>query len=139
MNTKNKDRIFCDSLKEYQTLKEETTFFKKSENSEIFMIAMSLGFNGGIKTPLKKGKEGLARLDYFKEEHISMMKSIAVMDAKNVEILTNEEEIYCIAEEYANTGIRLLKGLKVDVDSSSFVKKLAAQLLDILNNFKHNK
>jgi len=67
------------------------------------------------------------------------MKSIAVMDAKNVEILTNEEEIYCIAEEYANTGIRLLKGLKVDVDSSSFVKKLAAQLLDILNNFKHNK
>ena len=109
MSGKKIDRVYCDNLKEYQILREETSFFQKGGNPEIFIMAMALGFKKGIKTPLKKGKEGVVRLTYFKEENISMIKAVAIIDTKSVEVLSDKEKIYSIAEEYANTGIKLLK------------------------------
>jgi len=135
MNTKKLDRVYCDDLKEYQVLREDASFFQKGGNPEIFIMAMAMGFKKGIKTPLKKGKEGVVRLTYFKEEHISMIKAIAVIDAKSAEILSDEEKIYSIAEEYANTGIKLLKPLLISTDSVSYIKKLASELLE---NIKDN-
>ena len=90
---------------------------------------MAIGFDKGIKTPLKKGREDVVRLTYFKSEQISMIKAVAVMDAKSLEVLNDEEKIYSIAEEYANTGIKFLKPLLVSTDTSSYIKKLANKFL----------
>jgi len=131
---KKRDRVFCDSLKDYKVLKEETELFKKENaNSSIFIMAMALGFKGGKihKIPLKKGKEGVVRLTYFKEEHISMIKAVAIIDSGE-DILFDEDKVYSIAEEYANGGIRLLKKALIgNKEPGSYIKKLCTGLLEI--------
>ncbi|MFH1971024.1 MAG: hypothetical protein ABIJ05_01415 [Patescibacteria group bacterium] len=131
---KKRDRVFCDNLKDYKILKEETELFKRENtNSSIFIIAMALGFKEGKihKTPLKKGKEGVVRLTYFKEEHLSMIKAVAIMDS-GLDVLFDEDKVYSIAEEYANGGIKMLKReLIANKEPGSYIKKLCTELLDI--------
>lgn len=127
-----RDRIFCESLKDYQMIKDEPGLFYKEENASIFIMAMALAFQKGLKSPFKKAKEGLARLTYLSEEQISMIKSVAIMDAQDPQVLLDEDKVYLIAEEYANAGIKLLKSLILTPDPGSVIKKLATEFIELI-------
>ncbi len=130
MSAKKLDRVYCDNLKDYQDLK-KTPLFKKTNNAMMFMMTMALGFKRKSRVPLKKGKDGLSRLVDFKDYNITLIKSLALKETKDVNVLLNDEEIYKIAEEYANGGIKIIKNFVIGEDPGSYIKKLCTELLEI--------
>lgn len=130
------DRLFCDDRKEYQLLREQSSLFQKEELSKIFMIAMALGFKNGQRVPLKKGKDDIIRIAYLKEEQLTMIKALAIMEKGEFSVLLDDQEIYSIAEEFANGGIKLLKTLVINKEPGSYIKKLSSELLDIIDKNK---
>jgi len=97
----------------------------------MFMMTMALGFKRKSRVPLKKGKDGLSRLVDFKDYNITLIKSLALKETKDVNVLLNDEEIYKIAEEYANGGIKIIKNFVIGEDPGSYIKKLCTELLEI--------
>ena len=76
----------------------------------VFMWAVSIGVKKQIRRPLSSKKEQIFSTDIFSENiEMSILKAIAVSETGNVEVLTNEDEIIRIAEEYANEGIHHLR------------------------------
>jgi len=74
----------------------------------VFLFSMCLGKRAGHRTPLKQKKE-LARTSYFDERRdLPIIRSVALSE-KDITILMNEDEVYEIAEEYANSGFQELK------------------------------
>ena len=133
MKEKKIDRVTWDNLEDYQQLK-EISFFKnnKSENADIFIISMALGFSKNLKIPLKRGgKRGAARLDYFKDSDITLMKALAVKEAGTADILLDPEKVYKMAEEYAKGGNQILKKLMFGEEPGSYIKKICSDLLKI--------
>lgn len=134
MNTKNVDRVYCDNREDYQELK-KTPFFSKEENATIFIIAMALGFKRNKLIPLKKSKKDIVRLSYFKEDQLAMIHALALRTKKDEKVLLNDEEIFQIAEGYANGGIKVLKDLLIGEQPGSYLKKICTELLEISNKF----
>lgn len=135
MNIKKVDRVYCDNIKDYQELK-KTPFLAKEENATIFILAMALGFKRNQKVPLKKRKEGIVLLTYFKESQIAMIYAVALKHKESENVLLNEEEIFQIAEEYANGGIKFLKDILIGEQPGSYVKRICTELLEICNKLK---
>jgi dnd system-associated protein 4 len=71
---------------------------------DVFLMAACLGVQTGHPTPLRD-KQELARTSYF-NEHIdsAVLRAIAIAETGGVEVLADKNEVFKIAEEYANTG-----------------------------------
>jgi len=72
-------------------------------------VATCLGLHAGRPTPLKDRQE-LARTSYFKEHtDLAVLRAIAIAEIRDVEVLADENKVFRIAEEYANTGFAELR------------------------------
>ena len=72
----------------------------------IFMLAIFIGYNEKKRIPLGKDKEMIfAWARFSPEEDVPMLRSLALAETEDVEVLTNQDQILTIAEEYANGGI----------------------------------
>ena len=77
---------------------------------DAFMWAFSLGVKEGKRTPLEGPKEGIFWFYQFsKEVDLASMKMVALADTDDITIFVREDEIMAMVEEYANTGIRVIK------------------------------
>jgi dnd system-associated protein 4 len=75
----------------------------------VFMAAVCLGVKIGRRTTLKEKME-LTRTSYFSENmEIATFRAIAIAETKIIEIISDENQMMNIAEEYANTGFEDLK------------------------------
>jgi dnd system-associated protein 4 len=81
---------------------------------DLFMFAVCLGFQNGRRTKPRKGNGGEVPAKVFTENDLAILKSIAIADTGDVEILARFGEVLGIAEEYANTGIHDLKAYLLD-------------------------
>ena len=82
---------------------------------DVFMWAVALGVKKGTRRPLSGHKEQIFRWDQFSQDiDRPALKTIALAETEEVEILLQEEIILRIAEEYANEGIRELKSELLD-------------------------
>ena len=63
----------------------------------------------------------------------SVFYAIAVAE-ENLTVLSEEDEIYTIAEEYANGGIKLLKDKVFSKEPGSFIKKFESELMGELKS-----
>ena len=110
----------------YQNLvdKNSSTPFSGLYMSDVFVYAMSLGFNIGRPTPFLEG-EKLPTLPAraFDVNKRWLMRALAVTVTEDLEIITNNDKVVDIAEGFANTGIDILKNLweqsKLDDDGSA--------------------
>ena len=76
---------------------------------DTFMWAFSLGVQAGKRTPLEGPKEGIFWFYQFsKDIDLVCLKMVGLSETEDVTILVREDEIMAMAEEYANTGIRIL-------------------------------
>ena len=76
---------------------------------DVFMWAVALGVRAGERRPLD-GSRQIFRWDQLSQDlDVPVLKAIAITDTENVEVLTQENQILRIAEEYANAGIREVK------------------------------
>jgi dnd system-associated protein 4 len=102
------DRVYIDKndVSLYSDL-DKDDFFKKLENKEKFLLALSMGFKNKIRRSLDS-KEGYALLKYFKTKDVALIQSIALYESNDPEILKDDEQVFKISEEYAHAGIKII-------------------------------
>jgi dnd system-associated protein 4 len=82
---------------------------------DVFMWAAALGFSQSQKRPLASGRQQPFRWGQLSQDlDVPALKSIALADTGDVEILLFNDRMLRIAEEYANAGIRILKQEYID-------------------------
>jgi len=102
------DRLFMESgQREIYNDLETYSPLKGFEHIDVFILAMGIGFKAGIRTPLKT-KDGVIRYESVKENW-RFIKAIAIAETKDLAIVGNLRACASIAEEYANTGLRLIQ------------------------------
>jgi hypothetical protein len=128
--TKKIDRIYVDKrdLADFSRLKQKDSPFANSQNKDIFLAAMVIGYHEGGRIALKN-KEGYFRVEYLTDEEQALIRAIAISTEGNLGVLLDEQRVYSIAEEYAAGGIQLLKARVFSGEYGSYVKKLESELL----------
>ena len=118
-----KDREEC-----YDLLRKQKAFEDK-ENLDMFMTAMIIGYSNKSRLPIKK-RENFILTKYLSEDQLYVIYAIAIDETGDLSILLDKKETYKIAEEYANSGVRMLKDMVMGEDPGSFVQKLEAIIFD---------
>lgn len=124
------DRLFVDKrdLEDFKRLREKDSPFAKSENKDIFIAAMVVGFNEQCKMELKT-KEGWMLKKTLHDQDLALIRALAIAEEGNLNVLLDETKVFSIAEQYAAGGIRLLKDRVFRVDFGSYSKRLESELL----------
>jgi len=129
-----RDRVFIrkSDREDYKLLQKKEPF-KGKANKEVFMMAMAVGFHEGSQISFRTGeKDGFFLLKDLNDKEKSIFYAIAVAE-KNLNTLSDENEVYSIAENYANGGIKLLKDGVFSGEYGSYVKKMESELIQIVN------
>lgn len=124
------DRFYVDKrdLSDFNRLKEKDTPFAGSQNKDVFLAAMVVGYYEGARVPLKT-KEGYFMKSYLKDEELALINAIAVAEEESLNVLLESQKVFSIAEEYAAGGIQLLKEKVFGGEYGSYAKKLESDLL----------
>lgn len=90
--------------------KDAGTPFSGMTMADVFIYAMALGFKKGMKTPYQE-KERSPNMPAaaFTSEMRWLMRSIAITECERLEPIIEHKTVVMIAEEYANTGIQVIK------------------------------
>jgi len=97
-----------DKLIEPEQGKERSIFNTKQK---ILMFAASLGWKSGTRTPIDKRGTGI-RFDIFEKAlDDTFVNALAIAEEEDLEILSPEkdDERATIFEEYAHTGLKIIK------------------------------
>ena len=134
------DRLYIgkSDKKDYDRLLEKDSPFAGRENKDLFMMALIIGFHEGTRAKLEK-KEGFFLLYHLNDKENSIIKSIAVAEEGDLNILLDKKKVYSIAEEYAAGGIKLLKDKVLSGGYGSYIKKLESELIDGFERIKGKK
>jgi len=105
------DRVYID--KEDRALYEKVENanvleFKKKGRKEQFLLAMAIG-----------------------TQDDALMNAIAVYETNSPDVLSNKEEVFKIAEEYAHAGIKLLVDKIETTEFTSFHRQFEKELHEI--------
>ena len=113
----------------YETLSEQNDSpFQEAELNEIFVFAASYGYNQGLRLELDS-KRALANRQTLSDEQRWILRSIAINEVDNRQILQDKKQIYIIAEEYAKGGIEQLSKLADRPDDLDTV--LSTEMIEI--------
>jgi len=99
-----------------------------------FTFAMALGASTGIRKPTKKRTAWLqySAINNSDTENSSYAASVALKDLReNGEdnLITNDDDVFGIASEYANTGFEMIREMVPDFDKydeDDFIQQLIA-------------
>lgn len=96
---------------QYMTKKESATPFSGFQMSDVFIYAMSLGFKKEKRTPYDDKKNRIPNMPptAFNSEMRWLMRSVSITENEELESIMNHHKVVEIAEEYANTGIEIMK------------------------------
>ena len=112
MANRGSNRLFIDKLNrgDYFRIRNEFKHLKLT-NSDIFSLALALGFQQGIKKPLNS-KFAIVRYESIPSDLLSIMMLFAIKEFGDVnEWIDNPLIIFDLAEEYSNAGIEILMEL----------------------------
>lgn len=112
---------------------------KKDDRKDQFLIAMAIGFQNQDRIPLKPGGDVLTLNKYLKPEDEALINAVAIKTTGSVDVLSNKEEVYKIAQEYANEGIKFLFDDEKETKFGSFDKKLEKRLQNYYKNVNAEK
>ncbi len=112
------DRVNIDEsvMQTYKLLTESTSIEESPFGTykDVFMFAASMGYAGGVRKKLPSGKKHTIRREVFSENDFLVLKTIAIAETGDVQVLLRLDEILTIAEEYAHAGIHALKARLLD-------------------------
>jgi len=126
------DRLYIDENGDkiiYDMLKTDEPFFKNyTGNKELFLFAMALGFKNKNRLPFS-GK----RLGYFLEKDLKyedyvLLNAIAISETQSLDVLTDRDKIFKIAEEFAHGGLKIISEEIGPSHFGSFSKSFELQL-----------
>lgn len=119
------DRLYIPDRDPYEKIS-NSDYLKDKKNRVYYMMALTLGWVNGERIKLDS-REGYVRTSYLKDTDKALIKAIAVAEEEDLNILTEKEKVYSIADEYAASGVILLKD-EVFGKSGSLPKKLEKRL-----------
>lgn len=105
-------------------------FADKPTRKEQFLVAMAVGFKNEVRRPLKS-REGFFLAKDMRLEDEALMDAVAVSETGSADVLSDREEVFRIAEEYAHAGIRLLHDRATSGQPGSFLKRLEVELFEM--------
>lgn len=129
MSNEMPDRVYINESdrEDYrELLDEEDSPLYNIGNPAIFLLASVVGYYRSDRVELDS-KDGWTRTEYFDEEDLSVMKAIAIQE-NGLDTLLDKEEVFAIAEQYATTGIKILKNEIYGGEYGSFLKRLESDL-----------
>lgn len=132
------DRLYIDKkdIELYNRLKQKDSPYSGSQNKDLFISALVIGFNEGARIPITT-RSGFVHERYLKEIDKSIINAIAVNEEDRLDVLLDKKKIFQIAEEYANGGVIILKNKIFGGEYGSYAKKMESELLkkfDIIEN-----
>lgn len=129
------DRLYIDKsdrkLYDDDTLNIE--IFSGKTRKEQFLFAMAVGFKNKIKRSLDS-REGFFLAKDMHSEDEALLDAVALHDKGYAEILSDREEVFKIAEEYAHAGIKLLSNEVTSGQPGSYIKKFEVELFTLLSS-----
>jgi dnd system-associated protein 4 len=81
---------------------------------DIFMLAVCLGYQKGVRRDAPSGAKTTIRKEVFSERDFILLKAIAIATTGDVEVLQQQSNILTIAEEYAQVGIHDVNAYLLD-------------------------
>ncbi|SDA65064.1 hypothetical protein [Methanobrevibacter millerae] len=132
---KTKNRIFIRKKDReiYQSIKTANGILSKASNSELFVMAMVLGFKekgkGSLKNISSDANEGFIRIESVDDDSWNMIKAFALYEEEDVNVLGDIDKMLDIAEKYANEGIKVLNKVYFDKDTD-FTEVLEEKLIN---------
>lgn len=133
VNKKNRTFIFIDNddFDKYKKLS-QSHYFKGKKNIDLFAIATLVGIHS-VKDSLpldNSNKKDYIRVnDNKNKESMIILKSLAISEFNNANILADEEKLFSYCENYANSGIKELY-LWYSDNNFDFDQKIAKLLLE---------
>jgi hypothetical protein len=123
------------------TVKSRNSMFAQKKLADIFIFAMALGKNAGIKKDYNKksDRKDTINMDYIatQPEYLWMMISIAIEEYDgNLEIFQEPRKIIDICEQYANYGIELLMEMEGRASTSDPYIGYEEKFDELLENLK---
>lgn len=108
---------------------QELSPFESMKN--IFMLSTFIGYNEKKRIPLGKDKEMIfAWARFSPEEDVPLLRALALSETEDIEVLTDQDRILTIAEEYANGGIIEIQKQVEDMPGDRITN-----LVDLLRNW----
>ena len=91
-------------------------FYKSSEilnrmaqvdRMDQFVVAMALGYSLGSKTQLN-GTKSLILESSISKDNLALLNIVAIADTGDVKVISDKKQVFKIAEQYANTGVKYM-------------------------------
>lgn len=103
-----------------------------------FFVALGLGYMFGEPTPLSKKDLMFLEKD-MTEDEVALLWAIAIKEKGSIENVQGIDEVYHIAEEYANTGIKYLDKIEKDSSFDNYLKNFEKRALKELKKIEQEK
>lgn len=81
------------------------------ERIDQFVVAMAVGYDLGSKTPLN-GAKSLILESSISKDNMALLNIVAIADTGDVKIISDKKQVFKIAEQYANTGIKYMQNIE---------------------------
>lgn len=147
MGNEDKKRNFIyiddDDFEFYQELK-KSHYFKDSsfKNIDLFLFATIVGLKIVGKPSsldnVDKKKDYIRVNDNKNKDSMVILKSLAISKFNDVNVLSNNDKIFSLCEDYANSGIKRIKSWYYD-NESTFDTILTRELLKCWNELDFDK
>ena len=124
------DRLYIgkDDRELYDRLVDEWILHDKTRKEQ-FLLAMALGFKNSVRRKLAQRDEFFFRKDLRAEDE-ALLDAVAIQAEDTLDVLSDKEKVYSIAQEYAHAGIRLLADEIQGTSFGSFEKKFEKELFE---------
>jgi dnd system-associated protein 4 len=103
--------------------------FNGWESNELFVFAAAYGFDQGLRTELDDSGHALFQWPQLDDSQDWILRSIAVKEEANPDVLDDGQAIDLISREYANGGIERLYELYVG--TGDLFTKLTDDVMDL--------
>ncbi len=125
------DRLYVGKgdIELYNKLQQEWILRGKSRKEQ-FMLALAFGFKNGVSDEIDQPKEFFRR-EYLRTEDEALLYAVAIKAKGELDLLSDLEAVFKIAQEYAHAGIRLLADEIAGTSFGSFEKKFEKSLFEI--------
>mgnify|MGYP006298532021 CR=1 FL=1 len=98
---------------------DESSPFKGAQQLKIFLNAVTVGSDQGLRQPLSGDRAALFNVSSLSDTHHTLINSIAWRETQEEEIYYNRKRAFEIAMEFANGGIRHLHQTKLGMGDNT--------------------
>ena len=133
------DRLSIEKLdrRSYEKLRDENFFVKNNRNKDLFLFAVAMGVYYNESKEIGK-REGYILEDRLDPEDHALLKAVALYHTKDIGVLKSQQQVFKIAEEYANAGIKIIVDELESAQYGDFNRRMEEKLHEIISSLTNS-